>query len=117
MFLESVDETVSSVLVEDLLSSVFIEDLRSDMAKADTLEELVDLSRAELTMEEEADLRTVLAADTGEEQDWPVELVCAAEEEAVVAKRFEEYRSWLLNNSVSVKFFLCVVVEVVRGSS
>ena len=90
VFLESVDETVSSVLVEDLLSSVFIEDLRSDMAKADTLEELVDLSRAELTMEEEADLRTVLAADTGEEQDWPVELVCAAEEEAVAAKRFEE---------------------------
>ena len=90
VFLESVDETVSSALIEDPLSSVLIEDRRSDVARAETLEELVDLSRAELTMEEEADLRTVLAADTEEEEDWAVELVCAIEEEAVVANRLEE---------------------------
>ena len=49
-------------------SSVFVEERRSVEASADTLVELVDLLSVELTIEDEADLRTEVLSDVEEEE-------------------------------------------------
>ena len=49
-------------------SSVLVEERRSVEANAETLVELVDRLRVELTIEDEADLRTDVLSDVEEEE-------------------------------------------------
>ena len=49
-------------------SSVFVEERRSVEASAETLVELVDRLRVELTIEDEADLRTEVLSDVEDEE-------------------------------------------------
>ena len=49
-------------------SSVFVEERRSVEASADNLVELVDRLSVELTIEDEADLRTEVLSDVEEEE-------------------------------------------------
>ena len=49
-------------------SSVFVDERRSSLASVDTLVELVERWRAELTIEEEADFRTDVLSDAEEEE-------------------------------------------------
>lgn len=80
-------DTVDS-LIDDLLVSV-------------TLDELVDLFNAEETIDELVDLLTDERAELDAEEDNPL----------VVEYLLLEYKSWLLNSSVDVKFDLWDGVE------
>jgi hypothetical protein len=76
-------------------------DSRIDDLLSATLEELVDLFNAEATIDELEDLLTDESAVLDAEDDNPV----------VVEYLLLEYKSWLLNSSVAVKFDLCAGVE------
>lgn len=80
---DTVDSLIDDSLIDDLLVSV-------------TLDELVDLFNAEETIDELVDLLTDERAELDAEEDNPL----------VVEYLLLEYKSWLLNSSVDVKFDL-----------
>ena len=59
---------LDKVVVTPPTSSVFVDERRSAVAIEDTLVELVDRLSVELTIEDEADLRTEVLSDVEEEE-------------------------------------------------
>jgi phosphohistidine swiveling domain-containing protein len=81
---------------EDFATFAVADSRIDDLLVSATLEELVDLFNAEATIDELEDLLTDESAVLDAEDDNPV----------VVEYLLLEYKSWLLNSSVAVKFDL-----------
>jgi hypothetical protein len=97
--LSRTDPTIEDFDVETQFDTV--DSLMDDLLVSATLDELVDLFNAEATMEELVDLLTEERAELDAEEDNPL----------VVEYLLLEYKSWLLNSSVDVKFDLWDGVE------